>query len=259
MGAAPVLLYGARGEALLSAPRSADDPDGAQNVRVMGRGELYVANLFNGQGALAAEGSYYVASTATPGTGITLSVATGTSFSDTQALLGVNNLDTTSGGGGAAGQGKSVYLDFIAFVVTTVATAQTSHHLAHRRDSTYQRSTAGTILVPKNVNGLYGNTPVAEVRTGNPTVAAASAQVANLGRNVARSQIYVVQDMVIVKFGAQEMAAGGVGVGSTTATVITVYAPQIVIPPGQSYVLNEWAVARSAALSGEVIVGWYER
>lgn len=259
MGAAPVLIYGSRGEALLSAPRAADDADAPQNIRVMGRGEVYVANLFNGQGALAAEGSYYVAQTATPGTGITLSVATGVTFADTQALLGINNLDTANGGGGSAGQGRSIYLDFIAWVVTTVATAQTSHHIAHRRDSVLSRSSSGTLLVPKNVNGLYGGTPVAEVRTGNPTVAAATTAVANLGRNVVRSQIYVVQDMVIVKFGSQDMSAGGVGVGSTTATVITLFAPQIVIGPGQSYVLNEWAPARSAALSGEVIVGWYER
>lgn len=259
MPTAPVLIYGVRGEAILSAPRAADDPDSAQNARMAGRGEMYTANLFNGQAALAMEGSYFVAQTATPGTGITLSVATGTTFSDTaQAMVVINNIDLASGGGGAAGQGRSIYLDFVSWVVTTVATAQTSHHIAHRLDNGL-RGSAGTQLATKNVHGLYGGTSVAEIRTGVPTIAAASGYIRNLGRNVCRSQIYVVQDQVIVKFGSQDMAAGGVGVGSTTATVVTLFAPQVVIAPGQSYVMNEWAPARSAALSGEMVVGWYER
>jgi hypothetical protein len=254
----PVLLYGTTGEALLSSPRSPDSPDSSQTARLAGRGEMFVANLFNGTGGLAMEGSLFTAQTATPGTGITVSVATGTTFSDTQAMLVINNTDLSSGGGGSAGQGRSIYLQYITWLVTTVATSQTSHHIQGRLDAT-QRGSGGTALVGKNNNGLYGATPVAQVLVGNPTVAAASAAVRNMGRRLCRSQIYVVQDQVILKFGSQEMAAGGVGVASTTATVVTLYMPDVVIAPGQSFVLNEWAVARAAALSAEVEVGWVER
>jgi hypothetical protein len=253
---APVEVFAGTNEAILSSTKR---PDGVnQNFRLASRGEPVVLNLFNGQHGLAMEGSYFVAQTATPGTGITLSVATGVTFSDTQALVAINNTELSSGSTGGAGQGKSIFLDFISFVVTTVATAQTSHHVAHRVDSG-NRASAGTILTPHPSHMGFGGSSVAQVYTGNPTIAAASAFVRNVGRNVCRSQIYVVQDQVIIKFGSDSMAAGGVGVGSTTATVITLYAPPVVIAPGQCYILNEWAIARSAALSGEVTIGWFER
>ena len=256
---APVLIYGYTGEALLSAPRSPDSPDIPQDVRLAGRGEQIMMNLWNGLQGAAMEGSYWLASTLTPGTGIALSVATGTTFLDTQALLGINNTDQSTQQGG---QGKSIYPDFILITVTTVPTSATSEHVAHRIDNG-QRNSAGTQLGASGVNARtsnmnFGGNSVAQV-LALPTVAAATAAVRNVGRNVLRTQIPVAFDQYFIKFASQENAAGGVSVGAAAASVITVFAPPVVIGPNQSYVMNEWAVARSAALSGEVVVGWIER
>jgi hypothetical protein len=230
-----------------------------QPVRLGARGEQFTLNLWNGMQASAIEGSYWIASTATPGTGITLSVATGTTFSDTQALLCINNTDS------ANQNGRILTLDFITIVVTTAPTSATAMFLAHRIDS-QTRGTAGTRLganstSPKPVNMNIGGASAGECFAlgGSAVSVAASGNVRNVGRNILRGQIPVVGDHLTVKFGSAEMAAGGVNVAATTASGITVFAPPVSIGPQQSYVCNEWSTARSAALSGEIIVGWVER
>lgn len=255
--AAPVDVYGITQELLASTTR--DPEQTSQQMRVTARGEQYVKSLWNGMQALAIEGSYWIAATATPGTGITLSVATGTSFSDTQALLVVNNTDAVTQ------NGRMLILDFLTIVVTTAPTNATLMHVAHRIDS-QTRGTAGTRLGasstdprPTNMNIAGSAIGQAFAMGGTAVSVAASANVRNVGRNLLRGQIPVVGDTITIKFGSAEMAAGGTNLAASTASGITVFAPPVVIGPQQSYVLNEWTVGRSAALSGELIVGWVER
>lgn len=250
-------VYGVTQELLASTEKDAEQAE--QRFRVDSRGSQFVANLWNGMQASSIEGAYWIAQTATPGTGITLSVATGTSFSDTQALLSINNTDSVNQ------NGKSIILDFITIVVTTAPTSATLMHLAHRIDSQL-RGTTGTRLganstSPKPSNMYIGGNSIAEVFAlgGSAVSVAASSNIRNMGRNLVRGQIPVVGDHLTIKFGSAEMAAGGVNVAASTASAITLFAPPIVIGPQQSYVCNEWTVARTAALSGELIVGWIER
>lgn len=261
MAAAPVTIYGAAQEALSSAPRIVDGAD--IDTRFASRGELIVENLFNGLQGLAMEGSYFLASTATPGTGIVLSVATGTSFSDTQALLCINN-------NGLAGlQSPSIYLDFITLICTATPTGTTAQYVAGRLDPAQTRGTAGTQLgatgtSPRSCNSAFAADAAAGIfALGASAVAvAASSNVRNGWRAVLRAAStpsWVVGDHVTLKFASQEMAAGGVNLGATTASGITVFLPPVVIGPGASFVLNEWATARSGALSGEVVVGYAVR
>ena len=254
---APVTIYGPTGEALTSVARSADGQQVGQPPRLGGRGEQFVYNLWNGMQALATEGSYWMAATATPGTGITLSVATGVAFADTQALLVLNNTDSLGG--------KTIYLDFVRVIVTTAPATATSWSCAHRIDSA-TRGTAGTQIGatttfarPSNMN-YAGNSIGQCFALGASAVSvASSANVRNAGRNTLRGQIPVVLDDITIKYGSSENAAGGVGISQATVGGITVYAPAIAIGPQQSYVLNEWAAARTGALSGELIIGWVER
>jgi hypothetical protein len=258
--AAPVLNLGRTAELLLSAPGQPELTD--QEMRVTRRGEQIIASLFNGMQMLAEEGSYFLAQTATPGTGIAATSATGTSFSDTQALLAIDNLDTAPYIGG---QARNIILDFIMLIVTAAGTASTSAHVAHRLD-TAARGSGGTQLGavgvnPKPSNANIGTSSIARVLFGNPTVAAASASVRNVGRNllkIAAAPAWVVGDCCIIKFGSAEMGGGGV-ISGTAAAQFVVNAPAIIIGPGQSYVLNEWAPSRTAAQSMECVVGWTER
>jgi hypothetical protein len=261
--AAPVTIFGINGQALSSVPPLSDNVQGpGAPIRLASRGEQIGMNLWNGQQALAMEGSYWIATTATPGTGITLTVATGTSFSDTQALIVLNNNDS------ATNTNRSLYLDFVTIICTTTPTGTTAHFVAHRIDGAV-RGTAGTKLGAtstdaKQSNMNYGGTSIGSAYAlgASAVSVAASASVRNVGRNVIRAAStpsWVVGDHVTIKFGSAEMAAGGVNLGATTASGITVYAPPLVIGPGQSYVMNEWATSRSGALSGEIVMGWVER
>lgn len=251
----PVLVHGITGEALLSQQRTVDGQ--AQDARLFSRGEQAVINLFNDTKGLVNEGSYFVASTPTPGTGITLSVATGTTYSDTQGLLSVDNLDT---GKIQGGQSKQIYLDFISFVVTATPTAATQHDIAYRIDNA-NRGTGGTVVAVQNANMAYGNATMASIRA-NPTIAAATANVRTLGHQTIRkaaAPAYIVGDLVIIKFGGIEMSNALANFTLTTQTIIIVPAPPVAIGPGQSFILNEWATARTGALSGEISVGFVER
>lgn len=257
---ASATIYGATGEVVSTATKTPDNI--SQQARLASRGEQFAINIWNGMQALAMEGSYWVAATATPGTGIALSVATGTTFSDTQALIVLNNNDSLGP------QSKSIYLDFITIICTTTPTGTTADFVAHRIDSAI-RGTAGTLLgatgtaaKPSNMNFAGSSVGAAYALGASAVSTAASSNIRNVGRNVIRSAStpsWVVGDHVTIKFGSSEMAAGGVSIGATTASAITLFAPPIVIGPQQSYVLNEWATARSGALSGEIVMGWVER
>src|SRR2546426_1070193 len=127
--AAPVTIFGITAETLTTISKVPDNNQGPGTpVRLGSRGEQFAMNLWNGSQALAMEGSYWIAATATPGTGIVLSVATGTTFADTQALLCINNTDAVSA------QGKNIYLDFITVICTTAPTNTTADFVAHRID-----------------------------------------------------------------------------------------------------------------------------
>ena len=254
---APVTIYGPTAEALTNATKSADSQQVGQPPRLGGRGEQFVYNLWNGMQALATEGSYWTASTATPGTGIALSVAAGVAFADTQALLVINNTATLGG--------PTIYLDFVKVIVTTAPATATSWSCAHRIDSA-TRGTAGTQLGATGTNARPSNMSYAGNSIGqvfalgaSAVSVAASANVRNVGRNTLRGQIPVVLDDITIKYGSSENAAGGVGISQATVGGITVYAPVIAIGPQQSYVLNEWAAGRTGALSGELMIGWVER
>lgn len=258
---APVTLYGSTGEIVSTIGRSVDGTSSV--VRLASRGEQFAMNLWNGMEGLAMEGSLWCAQTATPGTGITLTVATGTTFSDTQALICINNTDTALSAGGT---GKSIFPLLVNVICTTLPTGGAAHHVAHRVDPTQNRGTAGTQLgavgtAPKSLNSGVGGNSIAQVfALGASAVSvAASSSVRNCGRNIIRAAQWLAGDDVRIVYGAREMAAGGVGIGTNAVSAISVFAPQIEIGPGHSYVLNEWEVSRSGALSGELFVMWAER
>jgi hypothetical protein len=266
---APVTIYGIIADAIASLGRSADNTDpnsGGKPIRLTGRQEAYMANLFNGMEGYVNEGSLWIAGTPTPGTGITLSVATGVTFSDTQALVCLNNTDVAAPNAG----GRTIQPLFVEIICTTAPVATTTHFVAHRVDN-QPRGSAGTQLganptgtSPRPTNMNYGGSPAGQAFAlgGSAVSVAASANVRNVGRNVLRSAAapaWVVGDHVTILFGGREMAAGGVNIGATTASAITIFAPGCAIGPGHSYVMNEWALLRTGALAGEIFVGWMER
>jgi hypothetical protein len=227
-------------------------PDGnLGQVRGDRRGELFVENLWNSMHALAEEGSLFVAQTATPGTGITLSSATGTTFSDTQAIFGVNNVDPT----------RDVIPLWLKLIITAAGTAGTDDHFAGRLDIGAGISGGTASLTGKCVNPLYGSDVAAAIFAGVPTVAAATGKKFNVGRAEGRkaaAPAYIVGDVVTFIFGAIEQVQAQ-AITPTSAIGLVLPMPATIIPPGWCWALQEWMTARSAAQSAEVEFGYVVR
>lgn len=226
-------------------------------MRVDRKGELWTAQYHSALLGAAVEGSYMIARTPTPGTGITLTSATGTSYSATNAILGIYNSDT-NGSLGAVGQ--DIIMDFIWVHITAAGTASTSAHWVAVLDDN-DRTTGGTLLTNNSVNGNFSANSIISARAGAVTTAAATSSIRILGQQVvkvATAPAFVVDDTIIAKFGAIDSGYGGIYTGTTAATW-TLHFPPVVIPPGWNLSILEWAPARTAAQSAEVVVGMIVR
>lgn len=227
-----------------------------QPIRLDRRLEQIVENLYNGMEVVALEGSYFVAQTPTPGTGIVLTSATGTTYSDTNSILGVNNL--SAAGGPSA---KFIILDYIKLIITAAGTAGTDSHVNGRLDIG-AGVTAGTVLTKMNVNGLFASgDEVADWHAGAVTTTAKTNQARIMGRaelRKAAAPCYIVGDQIYLRFGVIEGVAAQ-AITPTTAAIVVIPMPPVVIPPGWSWVLNEWMAGRTAAQSAEVEIGYIVR
>lgn len=203
----------------------------------------------------AADGEYFVAATPTPGTAIVGTSTTGTSYSDTQAILGVNNRSPAS-------TPKDIIIDFLYLHTVTAGASLTSEQVASRLDRGMRASAATTLTGYGAGNG--GQDAVADIHAGVITVVGATNEVRNLGRAVMRvsaAPASVIDDEYWFKFGATEGFAGP-SADHTLATIasIKIPMPAVVIPPGWSWILNEWAPARATtAISWEYVLGYWVR
>lgn len=228
---------------------SADGLNGP--LRLDRRNEQFVQNLWNSIHALAEEGSLFIAQTPTPGTGVVLTAAAGTTFADTQAIFGLNNLDNA----------LDVIPLWLKMVITAAGTGGTDDHYAGRLDKAVGISGGSAQLIGKAANPIYGSDAAANIFCGAPTVAAATALRYYLGRAEGRkagAPAYIVGDAVTILFGAPEqIQAQAITPGTSIGLVL--HMPATVIPPGWCWALNEWMTARSVAQSAEVEFGYVVR
>lgn len=210
-------------------------------------GEVFVENLYNGVQAHAVEGSYWhFAPTQTVDTGLTISVATGTTEAAAQALMVIFNGEPTDG------TGRDILLDYFKIFQITVDTATTGWRIVHRLDFGNRYSSGGTALA---LNGPVGTQPTGFVGfVGAVTATAATTQAKNLGSDILRAGVGVARLQHYLRYGSQEFPPT-VTNPATTAVVDVRAAPVVIIPPGWSYVLNEFATARSGAGTAEFYGG----
>lgn len=200
--------------------------------------------------ALADSANYYVAVTPTPGTGIISGTAT--------ALVGTTPLLVVFNGGLL-----NVYLTYLRLFTTAASTGDvTNMNFSHSIDAgnRYLGSTNGTSLIVNNTNALSSARSGVQATYGAITgAAAASVNERKLGNDWPRvALINIVGDIYEWQYGA----IGGVGVGSTPATVINVVRsmPAICLGPQTSYVLNVWcATTFTTGFTAEVQMGFVEK
>ena len=210
----------------------------------------YVSPLGGGNWAFADEGSYYVANNATLATGIAGHAAPVVADTDTKALLHLFN-----------GSTKNVVLDYFFTELTNAGTGGTITYSVAYLDN--KGSTAltsgGTTITPVSTNSAGAAQPTGIVLTFGACVTAMTASV-KVGQQIAREVIPVVQDTLLLKFGAVSGAphAGITSAGTATNHMVQLFAP-IVIAPGGNLNLAHISPSQSGARSYQFSFGYWVR
>jgi hypothetical protein len=194
---------------------------------------------------MADSANYYVAVTATPGTG----QVTGnpTSLVATTPALVVFN-------GGLL----NVYLLYLRLSSTVVGGGAATKNFTHQVDQGNRFTSGGAALTINNTNIMSGSKSSVQANFGAITAPAASANVRSIGNDWFRVALAdVVGDVYEFQYGA----AAGAAVGSSPATVANFVhaAPAIVLQPQSSYLLNIWSATFSAGITFEVELGFCEK
>lgn len=221
-------------------------------LRMSSRGEAYVQTLGKPRYQSCDEGSYFVATNPTPGTGIAGIAATG-AFADAESLLLVHNANTDA-------SAKRVYIDYLRLTVTAAGTDGTDHRYVSKLDSSVDRYTSGgSAITPVNPNMDDSSTAAATVKFGALVTTAASANARLVSNGLLRNVITVVGDVYTFDFGGDVPAAPSHAVAGTAIANLVVRHPPIVLGPGDSWVLSLHATAQTGATSYEFELGWWER
>jgi hypothetical protein len=207
-------------------------------------------SLASKSASLAAVGSYFVASSPTPGTGIA-SLAAPTAFDDTKPFILINN----------AHESKTLTLDYIKLTCTAPGTAGTALHYGSKIDgvNATRYTSGGSTLTPKNVNMGSSQQSSAVIYCGAIVAAAVSSAARLLGHSVLRPVIPVIGDTVLFAFGSD--LGGGLAslavAGTAICNVVVPHTP-VLLAPTQWYALHLWLPSQSAACSFETEIAFVE-
>lgn len=194
----------------------------------------------------ADEGSYTMALTPTPGTGIigTVSIAAITDVSPTMVIY---NGSTT----------KRCYPQFLNLHETVVSTSGSRVQFTWYTDNINRWTSGGTLLTNGGTNSGIADASGVVVHVGGIVSPAASAKVL-VDHVVFRGTIDVVEDQYEFVFGSH---GGGMVAGPQAATVqhFSATLPPICIFPGHSLVMHQWAASQANAPTYEYRLGFISR
>jgi hypothetical protein len=209
-------------------------------------GEAIVIPVFQKMNALADEGAYFTATNPTDGTGVAGHAAPVQADAGGKPLLYVYNGGT-----------KTIHFDFLRLRMTAIGAAATTTDFVSYYD-TAVRASGGTKITPIPSNGLAGISTSAVVYFGAVLATAVAQKMVDHQR--VRSVVSVVEDQYMFSFGSAVVAppAATVLTGTTVISAYVHFAP-LVIPPGYSGGVYQWAASQSGAHSFEFTLGYYER
>lgn len=195
---------------------------------------------------LADEGSYFTAISPTAGTGI-IGHAAPTTFDELKPYLVLYN-------GGA----NRIYPQFLRLYETVASVGGARVQFTVALDQGNRYSSAGTALTKNNVNMDSTYSTGATITAGAVVATAASSSRRLIGNYPVRGTIDIIEDVYELTFG---------GFGAQTSNhsrVATVGAhgvtlPPVVVGPGQSLLIHQWAGSQSTGPTWEVVFGYVER
>lgn len=195
---------------------------------------------------LADEGSWFVATNPTPGTGVAYALQT--SFSDTANGLFVIQNNQPAGG-------ANLWLKYIKLILTGTAPASTtSMDFTIRTDTSAMTPTAGSVQIAGGAGAqtiFETNHPDATApqvniwafSAGAMTVPATSASGRRVGRIHIPTNVAVSGDEYEVQFGAPDRNSGSAGLTAARATAparMVAHAAPVVLQPQSWAVVTMW-------------------
>lgn len=185
---------------------------------------------------LAANGSYFVVTNPTIGTGILSAVVTAWSAT-ANGLFMVQNTNAPGG--------KTIYFDYLSLILTgTAPTATTAMKFDFWNEiGLVTGTTAVATRTPVNLNSATYNTGavVQGFNAGQITIPAAVGARRALGTAVCSTSLGVTGDNYVVQFGADGTPSGTAGLTAVRATaptrIVTNTVP-VIVPPGSTSWIN---------------------
>lgn len=209
--------------------------------------EAYVLSLTGKEMFFADEGSYHMALTPTPGTGVigTVSIAAITDVSPTMVLY---NASTT----------KRIYPQFLNLHETVVSTAGARVQFTFYLDTINRWTSGGTALVNGNCQS-GGATDTSLAGHVGAIVSPATSTKVLIDHVVFRGAIDVVEDQYEFVFGGNTGMTGSGAAVVTTVQHITKHLPPVCILPGHSLVMHQWAGSQANAPTYEYRLAYCAR
>lgn len=227
-----------------------------EQIRMTRYGEVQVSSLIPTSHPVADEGSYFIASSPTPGTGLAFAITT--AASDTAGnFLAIKNNDGVSD----SPNNKRLYLSYIKLICTVAPATATAGQFKMNCDGflTQRYTSGGTQLVPVNSNMDISTVSLAQVYAGALTTVALTSSARQVGRGVVRSVIPVANDEYIFHFGSVDFEANQ-SLATATAIRESIPCPPVILGPQQTFTLGLWFPGNATtAASFEVECGWWER
>lgn len=217
--------------------------DGSVYVQAMGAAKTHL---------YADEGTYFLATNPTPGTGLA-TIAAQASLADTAPFVLIKN-------GNPAG-GKRIYMDQLVLIATAAGTGGTAIHFAAKIDAAAggaRYTSGGSQITPVNTNGDDGTVSQATVYAG-AIVAAAAGNPRLLSHRLVRPVIPVVGDTYVFNFGGAGSGVGGLVPSGTAISQQNFDVSPMIIGPGEWGQLHIWLPSQTVASSFEVELGYIER
>ncbi len=198
---------------------------------------------------LADEGTYFVATNATPGTAIA-GIAAADGYDVTETLFYLHNAATST---------KRIYMDFLHLTCAAAGTNGTNFSLAMTTDSVARRSSGGTSITPVENSQSAALATVSDACYFGAVVTAAATTGKLVWHGLLRTVIKVIGDQYTLDFGGASNMVGGNILEGTAQAHVARKVPPVVLGPGESLMVHEYAASQTVAAQYQFSCGWWER
>jgi hypothetical protein len=227
-------------------PKIADGSYGVLDQRYTGYKEQFMYLMNNKLYTLADEGSYYVATNPTPGSGVLGGVVT--TMDNTKPFILIKNNGS-----------KRIYLDFIKLMASAIGATGSLNYATHIVDAGAGYTSGGSTIAPVQPNCDIGNMNSAALIYTGAVVATAGPAQRIIGNQAIRSVITVIYDTLYFQFGGEITSFSGMPIEGLLILERAVCLAPVIIGPQESYKLVLWRASQAAGNNYEFEIGYWER